>query len=176
MASDPCGLSFIVWNRIVHRDVIGVVFYYIAWWCSKTFINTKKISIATIAIAFPISCCSSLLRTVPSFESSSGVLWMYPSMLRRTFGVLYAAISFNLPRLNLLYFLVCFCFIWSVLFSLGLVVSVTAKITRSCVGLMAMEFLSIAVGLAPLLPMSDTASASVLDTSLRTFLRKTFRF
>ena len=38
--------------------------------------------------------------------SVAGVLWMYPSMLRWTFGVLFVGVAFCLPILSLLYFFV----------------------------------------------------------------------
>ena len=44
--------------------------------------------------------------------SLGGILWMYPATLRWTFGVLYAAIAFCLPRLSVRNVLVLFLLVW----------------------------------------------------------------
>ena len=66
----------------------------------------------------PSFCCSSVLLPplgapgVPICPSLGGVLWMFPSVLRQTFGVLYVALAFCLPSLSLLYFFVLFLLVW----------------------------------------------------------------
>ena len=48
----------------------------------------------------------------PSVPSLGGVFWMFPSMLRWTFEVLYVALVFCLPSLSLLCFFVLFMLVW----------------------------------------------------------------
>ena len=115
------------------------------------------------------------------------VLWMYPSMLRWTFGVLYVAIAVRLPRLSLLNFL----FLELVVdCCVGGVGGVGDCQNDSIVGWFdgsgdplhccwacstcASSSCSISlIAAARSVHSSDTASASVFDTSLSAFLRNT---
>ena len=78
------------------------------------FSNAASVSITSIfTLIFPFaaappSCVLLPPLGAPGAPSMVGVLWMYPSMLRWTFGVLHVRLAFCLPSLSRLYCLFSF--------------------------------------------------------------------